>query len=250
MKTPYTYIPLLSDAYRGVRRQLRLWRHKGNAVQCDSCKHSFGSWMSSQGSCPNCGAGTRHKFMAHHLDTHFAHQSEPQRVLLFAPDPPSLAALDRLALAKVTTTDLTAPDVDHHWDITALECPDAAFDVVICSHVLEHVPDDSQAMRELHRILSADGLAFIQVPYARDVALTDEDPTLTDREERIRRFGQFDHVRLYGRDFLDRLSDAGFDVEEIAVADVFDADTIAQKAMWNDILFRCTPRPTSTAGQS
>ena len=92
-----------------------------------------------------------------------------------------------------------------------------AFDTIICSHVLEHVPADAKAMSELFRVLRPGGVAIIQVPYADDCAETDEDPSVTDPLERERRFGQFDHVRIYGRDFADRLRRAGFVVDEKSV---------------------------------
>jgi SAM-dependent methyltransferase len=96
-------------------------------------------------------------------------------------------------------------------DCERLDLPDASFDVVLCVHVLEHVPDDAAALRELHRILKPGGWGVIQVPILRET--TDEDPSLTDPAERLRRFGQEDHVRIYGRDFAGRLEAAGFELD-------------------------------------
>jgi SAM-dependent methyltransferase len=84
--------------------------------------------------------------------------------------------------------------------------------VILCSHVLEHVPDDRRAMRELARVLKPDGWAFLQVPVNRRIARTIEDPQVTDPGERERRFGQSDHVRWYGLDFPVRLAEAGLEV--------------------------------------
>jgi SAM-dependent methyltransferase len=103
-------------------------------------------------------------------------------------------------------------------DVTGIPFPDDHFDVVICSHVLEHVPDDRKAMHELRRVLKPGGLAILLVPMA-DMPVTDEDPTVTDPAERLRRFGQFDHVRTYGRDYFDRLREAGFTVTVERLAD-------------------------------
>jgi SAM-dependent methyltransferase len=98
-----------------------------------------------------------------------------------------------------------------NMDLMKLDLPDDAFTLVWCSHVLEHVPDDRQAMREMRRVLAPGGMAVIQVPV--DATVTDEDPTIADPQERLRRFGQEDHVRIYGPDIIKRLESCGFGVE-------------------------------------
>jgi SAM-dependent methyltransferase len=103
--------------------------------------------------------------------------------------------------------------------------PHETFDVIFCSHVLEHVSDDRRAMREFRRVLRYDGWAILLVPAVAEK--TFEDPSVVDPAERLRRFGQEDHVRCYGPDYVDRLREAGFDVEEINVRDMFsDAEAI------------------------
>jgi ubiquinone/menaquinone biosynthesis C-methylase UbiE len=91
--------------------------------------------------------------------------------------------------------------------------PDASFDVIVCSHVLEHIVEDHKALRELYRVLKPKGIAVLQVPIDSSCPLTDEDRSVTDPIERTRRWGQYDHVRRYGRDYADRLRLAGFFVE-------------------------------------
>jgi predicted SAM-dependent methyltransferase len=93
-------------------------------------------------------------------------------------------------------------------DVTRLPFSADSFDAIYCSHVLEHVPDDAAAMAELHRVLRRPGWAILQVPVLREV--TDEDPTVITPEERLQRFGQQDHVRVYGLDYVDRLERNGF----------------------------------------
>lgn len=97
-------------------------------------------------------------------------------------------------------------------DVTNLDLPDESFDVIFCNHVFEHIPDDQQAMRELRRVLKVGGWAILQTPIDYDRQTTDEDPSIADPQERIRRFGQADHVRVYGLDFFDRLRQAGWEV--------------------------------------
>jgi SAM-dependent methyltransferase len=131
------------------------------------------------------------------------------RVIHFAPEAPIERRL-RAELDDYVTADLE-PGADLQLDLQALDLPGASFDVVLCVHVLEHVPDDAAALRELHRILKPGGWGVIQVPILRET--TDEDPSLTDPAERLRRFGQEDHVRIYGRDFAGRLEAAGFELD-------------------------------------
>lgn len=101
-------------------------------------------------------------------------------------------------------------------DITAIDAEDGSFDAVLCLHVLEHVADDQAALRELRRVLRPGGWGVIQVPIMR--ATTDEDVTMVDPAERLRRFGQSDNVRVYGEGFFDRLRDAGFVVSRMRPA--------------------------------
>lgn len=106
-------------------------------------------------------------------------------------------------------------------DITDIQYADGHFDVIYCSHVLEHVDDDRKAMREFHRVLKPNGWAALLVPITADV--THEDPGITDPARRLEIFGQEDHVRRYGPDYIDRLTEAGFKVVKHQVADLFSA---------------------------
>lgn len=110
-------------------------------------------------------------------------------------------------------------------DITDIQYPDDSFDVIYCSHVLEHVQEDVKAMRELRRVLKPDGWAVLLVPITAET--TYEDPAVVDPRERLEKFGQEDHVRRYGWDYIDRLRSAGFNVEMFRVSDLAsDADAL------------------------
>ena len=85
-------------------------------------------------------------------------------------------------------------------------------DVIICNHLLEHVENDVRAMSELYRVMRPGGWGIMVVPEDRGRATTFEDDSITDPEERTRLFGQYDHRRVYGRDYDDRLRAAGFEV--------------------------------------
>jgi len=128
-----------------------------------------------------------------------------------------------------------------HMDITAIPFNDHTFDVILCSHVLEHVQDDRKAISELYRVLKPGGWAILMVPIDLDRATTFEDPSVIDPKERERLFGQHDHVRWYGRDFLTRLEQAGFIVRQETYAHELDASAIEKHVLSSDeIIFLCT----------
>lgn len=128
--------------------------------------------------------------------------------------------------------------VDVASDLTALAFPDGAFDAAYCSHVLEHVPDDRAAMRELHRFIRPGGFAVIQVPTRGDE--TYEDFGITTPQDGLQAFGQKDHVRVYGLDVTERVRSAGFQVSALRVRDIFTEDEIRRHRLESEeILFRC-----------
>ncbi|MBE9047208.1 class I SAM-dependent methyltransferase [Pleurocapsales cyanobacterium LEGE 10410] len=138
---------------------------------------------------------------------------------------------------KYITADLSAPEADLKIDITDISFDSESFDVVICSHVLEHIDDDNKAIGELFRVLKHNGVAYIQVPY-NSSKLTDEDPS-ANPQERKKRFGQSDHVRLYGTDFLQRLESPGFKVTQERHAVKLDSKDREQFGVWDDVIFKC-----------
>jgi ubiquinone/menaquinone biosynthesis C-methylase UbiE len=111
-------------------------------------------------------------------------------------------------------------------DIAAIPFSDRSFDLIYCSHVLEHVPEDRKAMRECNRVLADDGMAILIVPIMAEKTI--EDPTITDPKERLRLFGQEDHVRKYGPDYSERLQEAGFRVEVITPANFLNQEEVVR----------------------
>lgn len=141
--------------------------------------------------------------------------TENLRVLHFAPEQAFLKRFRKLKNLIYTTTDLNSPIADVKADICALPFDDNSYDFIICNHVLEHIPNDQKAMEELYRVLAPGGTAIIQVPYDRSRSNTFEDDSITDKKERARIFGQYDHVRIYGMDYFQKLSEAGFQVDAV-----------------------------------
>ena len=134
-----------------------------------------------------------------------------KRVLHFAPEKAFMRRMAGNPLYE--TADLRQAGVTHQVDITATNLPGEAYDIVIANHVLEHIPDDRAAMRELFRLLKSGGIALLSVPLNTSRQQTYENPSLTSKAERWAHFSAHDHLRYYGLDFADRLKEAGFEVE-------------------------------------
>lgn len=159
--------------------------------------------------CPRCGSLERHRFLSLLLGILAPDLRDLDTVVEIAPSRQTTPLLDGLGARRRLSLDLGCDNrqVDALASLCALPLRDASVDLLVCYHVLEHVPDDSAAMREIARVLSPHGTALLEVPIKVGVA-TEEDLDASP-EERLRRFGQDDHVRWYGDDFDDRLSDAG-----------------------------------------
>jgi SAM-dependent methyltransferase len=160
--------------------------------------------------CPNCGARDRQRYMWLYLERKTNLLVDHLRVLHFAPERIFEEWLAPQPNLDYVSTDLERERATVKADITALPFADDSFDVILCSHVLEHIVDDRKAMRELYRVLRPGGWALILVPIDFSRAETFEDPTIVAPADRERLFGQADHVRVYGRDFTTRLEEAGF----------------------------------------
>ncbi|WP_430614194.1 class I SAM-dependent methyltransferase [Flavobacterium sp. JP2137] len=157
----------------------------------------------------------RHRLLWLFLQRETDFFSAPKKVLHFAPEQAFYQRFRKQANLDYTTTDLESPLADVKADICQLPFADNCFDVILCNHVLEHIPDDTQAMRELYRVLRPGGMGIFQIPQDLQRATTFEDNSITDRAERARVFGQYDHVRIYGRDYFDKLRTIGFEVREV-----------------------------------
>ena len=141
--------------------------------------------------------------------------TRPQKLLHFAPEQCFYKLFKESNTIDYTTTDLNSPLADVHADICNLPFDDNEFDFILCNHVLEHIPDDQTAMQEIYRVLKPGGTAILQIPLENNREETFEDDSITDRKERARIFGQYDHVRVYGMDYFERLDHIGFIVDAV-----------------------------------
>jgi SAM-dependent methyltransferase len=137
------------------------------------------------------------------------------RVLHFAPEQCFLKRFKKLDNIDYTTTDLLSPIADVKADICDLPFKDNSYDIILCNHVLEHIPDDTKAIQELYRVMKPGGYGVFQIPQDLSRGVTFEDNTITDKKERAKIFGQYDHVRVYGRDYFNKLRSVGFKVDEV-----------------------------------
>jgi predicted SAM-dependent methyltransferase len=136
------------------------------------------------------------------------------KVLHFAPEQEFYKRFKKQKNIDYTTTDLLSPLADVKADICNLPFEDNTYDIIFCNHVLEHIPNDTKAMQELYRVLKPGGMGIFQIPQDLLRATTFSDDTIVDQKERAKIFGQYDHVRVYGRDYFDKLRSIGFKVVE------------------------------------
>jgi len=200
----------------------------------------FGVRPRPRAKCPHCGSLERHRLLWMFLASRPALLNGRPRLLHIAPEP-IMERLFKASGVHYISADLSAL-TNVRLDITALPFADGALDAVVCNHVLEHVPDDRAAMREFRRVLSPRGWAILQSPLDPRRAVTFEDFSVQDPSERERVFGQFDHVRIYGRDYVDRLGTAGFHVDAIPFTEQLGAESAAHHALKPEEIMLCRPR--------
>ena len=227
MKKLFKYIlntiprPLLIKLSYWVR-PLIAFAMKGNKFTDPIDGKSFSSFLSygyainrDNALSPSTLSLERHRLLWLYLQNETDFFTKPQKVLHVAPEQAFYKRFRKQENLDYTTTDLLSPLADVKADICNLPFEDNSFDTILCNHVLEHIPDDTKAMQELFRILKPSGMAILQIPQDLERAVTFEDDAITDEKERTEIFGQYDHVRVYGRDYFDKLRSIGFTVKEV-----------------------------------
>lgn len=223
----------------GLRRIHRLvigLPYRGTGRWCPVCEVSshrfeeFGIVPRKDAHCIQCGALERHRLAWLYLQRRTdLFDGRPKKMLHVAPEHALERRLRKALRDGYLTADLTKGRAMAVMDIENIRMPDGSFDVILCSHVLEHVHDDRRAMREFHRVLKPGGWALLLVPITAE--RTTEDPSVTDPAERLRLFGQDDHVRRYGPDYVDRLREAGFTVTTTRPADLATAQEVERMGL-------------------
>ncbi|MBI1920676.1 MAG: methyltransferase domain-containing protein [Geobacter sp.] len=239
----------LNIAISSIPESLKKPFFSGNGRYCPVCGNRLRRFLSyglpgmparPDALCPICGSLERHRLAWSVLERKTdLFDGAAKKMLHVAPEPIMERKFRQIAGLEYLSADIADPRAMMQMDITAISLPDGTFDLFYCSHVLEHIPEDRQAMRELLRVLKPGGWGVVMVPIGAD--RTVEDPSIVSSEERRRVFGQEDHVRIYGPDVRQRLEEAGFRVESITAGGIAGA----REQQWlgiaeNEVLFLCT----------
>ena len=214
-----------------------------------SCFVPFGIVPRPKACCPHCRSLERHRLLWLFWQKKTSlFNTIPKKILHVAAEPCFESRFKKLFGSGYLTADLYNPNAMVKMDITDIGYPDESFDIIICNHVLEHVPDDIKAMSEFYRVLKHNGWAVLLVPIA-NLDKTYEDFSITTESGRLEAFGQGDHVRKYGRDYLDRLKSVGFNITVVGSRELASAEEIAKMNVDREI-FYCTKQAWLNAAVS
>ncbi len=230
-------VPLLGLAYLGRGRECPI---------CGARRRKFLPYgyvtVRESALCPSCLSLERHRLLWLYLERETELFHKTPQLMHIAPEVCIMKHLRKQYRAQgesenYITADLESPLADMHFDVQSIPMEDNVVEVILCNHIMEHVADDLVAMRELYRIMKPGGWGIILSPVERDRAKTFEDDSITDPQERNRIFGQYDHRRIYGRDYSDRLRSAGFKVEEVDYIKHFSEADCHLYALTDEIIY-------------
>lgn len=224
----------------------------GNQVECPVCQHTFRRFMPygrkparENALCPHCLALERHRLLWLYLHQRTDFFTKDISFLHIAPELCFLKRFAKLDNIDYTTGDLESPLATVKMDVHQIPFDENTFDAVMCNHVMEHVADDIRAMKEIYRVLKPGGWAILQVPFmGKDLQTTYEDPSVTGARERERVFGQSDHVRIYGKDYPNRIRSAGFEVKEDDFVKTMKPELIKRFALPADEVIYLSVKPS------
>lgn len=191
------------------------------AVFCPLCEHDFDKFLDynhrENAKCPKCESLERQRLLWIFLKNNKSIFNKEQiRLLHFAPESCLQNKFSSMKNIVYIPVDLDPKKYQNKktdvlkMDITDIKLPNNLIDLIVCIHVLEHIVDDRKAMAELFRVLKPNGVALLMIPLRKSFDKTYEDPTIISPEDRLKHFGQKDHVRIYGNDFITRLEETGF----------------------------------------
>lgn len=240
---PRKYLQLVS--HFGVKILSIFYRGKG--VECTVCSSEFRQFLPYGRSgrdnalCPHCMSLERHRLMQLYLQRKTNFYTDKLKLLHVAPEYCFIDRFEQMKNLEYITADIESPLAKVKMDIHHIPFEANTFDVAFCNHVMEHVTDDIKAMSELYRVLKPGGWAIIQSPQDWSRASTYEDASITDPKEREKHFWQDDHLRLFGRDYGQRLQKAGFTVtEDHFVMDELTPQEVKRYALpANEVIYFC-----------
>ncbi len=190
--------------------------------------------------CPSCLSLERHRLLWLYLERETKLTKSRPMLLHIAPE---LSIMRKLKVIyksfrkRYLTADLESPLAYLHFDVQQIPLDDNYAEVILCNHLLEHVANDRLAMRELYRVMKPNGWGILLSPVEYDRCVTFEDDSITDPKERTKIFGQYDHRRIYGLDYADRLREAGFEVEEIRYLESLTPTEKEEYALTDEVIY-------------
>lgn len=223
--------------------------YRGQNFKCNLCGKSFrkliphGNTPRPNAKCPNCLSLERTRVLWFYLKNRVTDNKQPLKILHFAPEYGLKKVLQKYLNLDYKNVDLDPDLADEVVDITNIPYPENSFDLILCSHVLGHVPDEKKAVDELYRVLKPDGQALVQTIINWNLEKTFEDPKIATANERLEKYTEPDLVRLHGADFAERLQKSGFQVEAIDYASQLGDKTKKHFSLGNgdrEIIFKCT----------
>jgi predicted SAM-dependent methyltransferase len=202
----------LRKIVREAERKAWFVRYYGRRYTCVCCGAMLRDFNGQD--CPRCNSRLRHRVIFKYLLDHsdLINGNHEIRMLHFAPEYFFQKYFRKFKHIEYYDADLHSSTANYKVDITSIPFKAEYFDSILCVHVLEHIPDDRLAMRELYRVLKPGGWAILQSPVDTKRQTTYEDDSIISPEERLKIFGDIDHKRVYGLDYKDRLQEAGFEV--------------------------------------
>jgi len=245
----------ISKGYRNYKKRIQFKLHRGDRVFCPICNSNFkkfapyGLVKRENAKCYNCGSLERHRLLWKYLNerTTFFNNDEKIRLLHFAPEKCLYDIFSKNKNLDYNPCDLSPEKYAYNEikkitkaDLNNIPFDENSFDVVLCSHVLEHIPDDRKAMSELYRVMKKGAWGIFQVPIDYSRKTTYEDFTIISSKKRKKAFGQFDHVRWYGEDYKDRLKSVGFNVTEDEYIKSFTSEELYRFGLMpSEIIYFC-----------
>lgn len=245
LKTIKTYIP--ESAKQVIRNILKLVRYWGFQYSCPLCNKNFRKFVPNNKrtggqmtiekykivamgtranyACPRCGSTDKERLVWLYLTREMKISSRHLKILHAAPEIKTRKILSSLPNIEYISGDKFEGDTRYsdgrysgamYLDVTKIPFQNDKFDLIICNHVLEHVPDDRRAVKEMYRVLKPGGRAILQVPVSYQLERTIENKNIVDPTEREKAFGQKDHVRVYSEaDYISKLNEAGFKIRPV-----------------------------------
>ena len=240
--TPRFIFPIVRKLYYSF---LKI-RFRGHNVYCPVCEVGYKKFLPggennrANVKCPGCGTLERHRLLWLFLTQKIKIAEREILLLDIAPDQTLQKKFNVFKNINYVSIDIDSVFAMRKMDLTNLSFDDNSFDAVLCYHVLEHIEDDKKALKEIYRVMKNGAWAILQSPVDLNKEYTYEDSNIKSEEDRLKIFGQKDHVRIYGKDYVDRLRNPGFKVEEINYVKSFAPEEIKKYGLdENEIIYFC-----------